>query len=58
MLCFPDSIVEWVKLIELWFGGLYVVFSRSFSVLCSKPWVWPSDSFGTHMFKSYLSWFI
>lgn len=32
MLCFPDSIVEWVKLIELWFGGLYVVFSV---ILCA-----------------------
>lgn len=20
-LCFPDSIVEWVKIFELWFGG-------------------------------------
>lgn len=38
---------------------IYIVFfKRSFSVLSPKPLVWPSDCFGIHMFKRYLSWFI
>lgn len=55
LVCVSDSVVVWVGTLSC---GLVNCSFKGHSVLFSKPWVWPSNSFGIQMFKSYLSWFL